>query len=210
VIGLAAAIAGTAGDLLLLATSNATRPGFEWLGSPSETLLLVGTYLGVLAIPCYGLGYRDVAARLAPPYRGIVAALGIAGGVLGGTIHGLTGLVIHVEQGIDPVTLLGRYGSYLLPLWTLVAIGLVAGSAAFALGVGLGRSSLPRWIAAASPALLTLVLVLAGATSELGRAFLVPAAPNVAHGLFFALIAAAGGRRAVRNVPLDTPPLAGH
>ena len=194
-IGLVAAIAATAGDLLLLATSNAGRPGFEWLPAPSESALLVGTYLGVLAIPCYGLGYRDVARRLSTPYRGVVAALGVAGGVLGGTTHGLTGLAIHVEStggmtGIDPVTMLARYGAYLLPLWALIGLGLVIGSTAFAVGVARGRSSMPRWMALANPAFVTLAIVLAGTTSEIGRAFLVPAAPNVAHVVFFALAAA--------------------
>jgi hypothetical protein len=194
-IALVAAIAATAGDLLLLQTSNAGRPGFEWLPAPSESVLWIGTFLGVLAIPCYGLGYRDVAGHLPARHRRIVAALGVAGGVLGGTTHGLTGLAIHVEAaagmtGVDPVTMLARYGAYLLPLWALVGAGLVIGSAAYALGVASGRSSMPRWMALANPAVLTLAIVLAGATSPIGRAFLVPAAPNVAHVVFFALAAA--------------------
>jgi hypothetical protein len=196
-----AAIAATAGDLLLLATSNATRPGFEWLPAPSETLLLVGTYLGVVAIPCYGLGYRDVAARFEPPYRPWLVALGVAGAVLGGTTHGLTGLVIHVEQtggmgGVDPITVVARHGAYLLPLWAVIAVVTILGSVVFATGVLGGRSSFPRWMALANPAVLTLVLVLVGAASETGRAFLVPAAPNVAHVVFFGL---------GMGVPLDTP-----
>jgi len=200
-IGVVAAIAATAGDLLLLATSNATRPGFEWLPAPSETLLLVGTYLGVVAIPCYGLGYRDVAARFEPPYRPWLVALGVAGAVLGGTTHGLTGLVIHVEQtggmgGVDPITVVARHGAYLLPLWAAIAVVTILGSAVFATGVLGGRSSFPRWMALANPAVLTLVLVLVGAASETGRAFLVPAAPNVAHIVFFGL---------GMGVPLDTP-----
>jgi len=198
-IALVAAIAATAGDVLLLATSNAGRPGFEWLPAPSESTLWVGTYLGLLAIPCYGLGYRAIARGLSAPYRGVVAALGVAGGVLGGTMHGLTGLVTHVELaggtgGIDPVTLLARYGAYLLPLWALVGAGLVIGSTAFALGVARGRSSMPRWMALANPAFATLAIVLAGTTFDIGRAFLVPAAPNVAHVVFFALAAATSKR----------------
>jgi hypothetical protein len=74
-VSLVAAIAATAGDLLLLAASNAGRPGFEWLPAPSEPALWIGTYLGVLAIPCYGLGYREVARRLSAPHRSTVAAL---------------------------------------------------------------------------------------------------------------------------------------
>jgi len=191
-IGVVAALAATIGDLLLLVTSNATRPDFAWLPAPSEAVLLCGTYLGVLAIPCFGFGYGAIAASFAPPYRRWIRALGVAGGVLGGTIHGLTGLVIHAEQtsaaaGVDPITVVARHGAYLLPLWAAVAAMLLVGSIVFAAGVLAGRSTLPRWTALASPAPLTVALVMMGAGSILGRAFLVPMAPNVAHVLFFAL-----------------------
>jgi hypothetical protein len=195
VIGVVAAIVATVGDLLLLVTSNAPRPGFEWLPSPSESTLLAGTYLGVLGIPFYGLGYRDVAARFDPSLGRWMTALGVAGGVLGGTTHGLTGLAIHVELtggtgGVDPVTLVGRYGNYLFPLWMLIGVALVAGSGIYVAGLLGGRSSLPWWTAIANPLAITVVLVLLGATSALGRAFLVPAAPNVAHVVFFAMATA--------------------
>jgi hypothetical protein len=202
-IGVVAALVGTVGDLLLLATSNATRPGFGWLGPRSDAVLLVGTYLGVLAIPCYGLGYRDVAAHVDPPYRRWIAALGVAGGVLGGTTHGITGLVIHVEQsggaaGVDPVTLLGRYGAYLLPLWAAIGAASLVGSIAYAMAVLAGRSRLPRGLALVNPLTLTVAIALAGATSALGRAFVVPAAPNLAHVVFFGVIAMLGRRAAAR------------
>lgn len=206
-IALVAAIAATAGDLLLLATSNAARPGFEWLPAPSEALLLVGTYLGVVAIPCYAFGYRHVAARFEPPHRRWLVALGAAGAVLGGTTHGLTGLVIHVEQtggmgGVDPITVVARYGAYLLPLWAVIGVATILGSVVFAAGVLGGRSSLPRAVAVVNPAVLTFGLVVLGAGSETGRAFLVPAAPNLAHVVFFGFFASPG---AGRGVPLDTP-----
>jgi hypothetical protein len=203
-IGVVAAVAATVGDLLLLATSNATRPGFAWLPAPSATVLLIGTYLGVLAIPCYGVGYRAIAARFAEPYRRWIGALGIAGGVLGGTTHGLTGLAIHVEQtsgagGVDPFTVVARYGAYLLPLWATVAGASLVGSTLYVVGILARRSALPRWTALANPAVLTLALVLVGAASPGGRAFLVPAAPNVAHVVFFALLTAPRVRAASRR-----------
>ena len=194
-IGVLAAVAATVGDLLLLATSNAARPGFEWLPTPSAGLLLTGTYLGVLAIPCYALGYRDVAARFEPPHRRWIAGLGAVGAVLGGTTHGLTGLVIHVEQtggmgAVDPITVVARYGAFLLPLWSGIGLVTVVGSVVFAIGVLTGRSSLPRWVAFANPAQVVVAFVVLGSMSPTGRAFLVPAAPNVAHVVFFALAAA--------------------
>ena len=214
-IGVVAAAVATIGDLLLLATSNATRPEFAWLPAPSQGVLLLGTYLGVLAIPCYGFGYRAVAARFDEPYRRWIGALGVAGGVLGGTIHGLTGLVIRVEQtsgeaGVDPITAVARYGAYLLPLWAAIATTSLVGAAVYAAGVFARRASVPRWTAFATPALLTVVLALAGAPSSVGRAFLVPAAPNVAHVVFFTIVALSGrssSGRAAGMVPLDTPHL---
>ena len=191
-IAVFAAVAATLGDLLLLATSNASRPGFEWLPPPSAAALLVGTYLGVLAIPCYALGYRTIAARFEAPHRAWIATLGMAGAILGGTTHGLTGLAIHVEQsggmGVDPATLLARYGAYLLPLWAAIAVAMIVGSVVFVAGVLAGRAALPRGAALVHPALLTFGLVLLGAPSAIGQAFLVPAAPNVAHVVFFALL----------------------
>jgi hypothetical protein len=161
---------------------------------PSESALVVGTYLGVLAIPCYGLGYRDVARGLPRRIAGWSRRSASPAESSAGRRTASPGLAIHVEStggttGTDPVTLLARYGAYLLPLWALVGAGLVIGSTAFALGVARGRSSMPRWMALANPAVLTLAIVLVGTTSEIGRAFLVPAAPNVAHVVFFALAA---------------------
>lgn len=56
--------------------------------------------------------------------------------------------------------------------------------------------------ALANPALVTVALVLAGLPSAMGGAFLVPAAPNLAHFVFFAVCARAGpSARAARGRP---------
>jgi len=200
-IGVVAAIAASVGDLLLLLSSNAARPDLLWLPRPSGAVLLAGTYLGVVAIPLYGIGYREVAARFADPMvRRWIVALGTVGGVLGGTTHGLTGLVIHVERASgtapgDPMAMVARYGAFLLPLWGAIAIVSIVGAAIYAVAVLSGRSSLPGWMALANPAVITLGLAAAGQASVLGQAFLVPAAPNLAHVVFFALVALRRGAR---------------
>jgi hypothetical protein len=51
-------------------------------------------------------------------------------------------------------------------------------------------------MALANPAVFTLGLVAAGQESVLGQAFLVPAAPNLAHVVFFALVATIRSERA--------------
>ena len=97
VAAVAAALAATAGDLLLLWVANAARPELH-LAPPPPGALVAGYYLGVLAIPLYGLGYWEVAQGLAPAGERAARAvflLGLSGGALGGVVHGVTGLVIH-------------------------------------------------------------------------------------------------------------------
>jgi len=190
VTGVVAALVASVGDLLLLATANTGRPGWEWLPGRSETLLLIGTYLGIVAIPCYGLGYRAVARRFEPRLGRALVVFGAAGGILGGTTHGLTGLTIHVTApGDDPFTVVARYGAYLVPLWALIVVAMVVGSGIYTAGVLRGHATLPPWMALASPITLLLGVAALSAPFEVGEAFLVPASPNLAHVLFFGLVA---------------------
>jgi hypothetical protein len=101
VIATAAAIAATAGDLLLLYVVNASRPEFSRLPPAPVGALLAGYYLGALAIPWYGVGYWAIAQAIAPAGRQRarwVCWLGVAGGVVGGIVHALTGAIIRFEQ----------------------------------------------------------------------------------------------------------------
>src|SRR6186997_2609559 len=77
-----AAVCASLGDLALLYVANARRPELA-LPPPPDGLLLAGFYLGVLALPLYGLGYWRVASGLhdAADARRVVA-LGAFGGAL--------------------------------------------------------------------------------------------------------------------------------
>src|SRR5690242_14445257 len=86
-IAAGAAVAASAGDLLLLAVAAPATPALAIGTALGRRCLVAGHYLGVLAIPLYGLGYRYVADRLRPPYARVVAAAGLCGGIVGGTIH---------------------------------------------------------------------------------------------------------------------------
>jgi hypothetical protein len=187
----------------LLWVANAPRPELA-LPPPPDGALFVGFLLGVLGIPLYGLGYRRVASGLAP--AGATAArafllLGAYGGALGGAVHGMTALAIAADRAAgmpptDPIACVGRYGLYLFPLWGLLALLLLAGAALYTALVLRGDTIYARWMAALNPiVLLVLVGTVGTATPTLG-AFLVPAAPNVAHVLFFAITAVAGRERA--------------
>ena len=78
-------------------------------------------------------------------------------------------------------------------LWGVAGIGALVASVLFAWFVGRGETMLHPAIALANPALVTLGFALLGMPVVWLRAFLVPAAPNLAHLVFFAVCAWAIG-----------------
>jgi hypothetical protein len=76
-------------------------------------------------------------------------------------------------------------GPLLPTLWALAALLVLVASALFLWFVGRGTTVAPRRAAFANPALATIALAAAGLPSVLLRSFLVPAAPNIAHLIFF-------------------------
>jgi hypothetical protein len=208
-----AALAATAGDGLLLWVANAARPDLAGLPPPPGGALLGGLYLGALAIPLYAAGYWQVGAALAPAGAGRARAvflLGAYGAALGGAIHAVTGLVLHVERAggvaaAEPLEVVARWGAFLLPPWGLAAVLLTVAWALCARAVLGGRTLYPRWTAAANPLLLLGVLAALSAGSTWLRAFLLPAAPNVVHVLFFGLSTAVLRSRPRPHRPLPEP-----
>ncbi len=201
VYAIVAALLATCGDLLLLWVTNAARPDLA-LAAPPRGALIIGTYLGVLAIPLFGVGYWHAAAGLAPgsPRAArLVFFLGAYGGAVGGVVHGLTGLIIHVERHAgtpvaDPFTVLTPYRPYLLPLWGLLAVFLIAGSALYTAVIVRRPTVYPRWMALLNPVLIIVALSALGSISHGLRPFLIPAAPNVAHLIFFVAVTLFGAR----------------
>jgi hypothetical protein len=193
-LGLAAAAAflATLSDLLMLLVANAPRPELPLPPPPAATLWL-GGLLGVAAIPFYALGYRAIARVLQPRSllsARIVRGCGIGIAAFGALIHGLTALSIQetLAAGIAPPPLaaIAAAGPGFLAAWAIGSLlVLVASIAIFIAGAAPDRA-LPRWLAWLNPAALTLLLALVGLPWEWGRSFLVPAAPNLAHALFFA------------------------
>jgi hypothetical protein len=199
-----AALAASLGDLLLLWFANAGRSELG-LPAPPDGALLIGHQLGVFAIPLYGVGYWGVSRAIGAAHRcaaRFVFVAGALGGAYGGVVHGVTGIAEQLEAaaGIapgDPMAFIARLGAFLVPLWAVIAIAITAGSVVFAVAVARGDTALPRWMALASPFALVVLGALLGAPTPIGRALLVPAAPNLAHVWFFALAALALAGREV-------------
>jgi hypothetical protein len=189
-IPVTAAVLASIGDLLLLLVAHGARTVAGW---PRASVLVAGHYLGVLTIPLYALGYR-AASRSLPPWNArVVAALGAFGGVVGAAIHGITAVTLALEppRAADAGTFAGLapVAAYLLPLWTIAAAAVLAASLAFALPVLRGDGAYPRWLAALNPVVLVLAIGAAASVSPWSRAIIAPAAPNLAHVVFFALVA---------------------
>jgi len=187
-----AAVIATVGDLAMLYVANAGRPELGLHAAPAA-LLGVGALLGMVGIPIYAYGYRAVGTRIAchfPRAGRVIAAAGTVGSVLGALIHGCTALFIRqvVAAGgptRDPISSLG-VSPLLLVLWALATVFIVVASGGCLVAVRRGVPPLPRGLAWWNPAVFTALLALAGTATPPLRSFLVPAAPNLAHVLFFA------------------------
>lgn len=207
-----AAVLASAGDLMMLWVANAARVERS-LASPPSWVLPLGAALGVVAIPLYGLGYAALAAVLARPADSptgapgaspaLVAALrwgGVATGLLGGAIHGATGWSIREALAAGavagpPLEAIVHDGGALLVAWAAEA-GFLATASLALLRAGLESDRGPaRTLLAANPFVVTLVLAGLAMPGEIGRSFLAPAAPNLAHVVLFAaaLLARPGG-----------------
>ena len=189
IAAVAAAIA-TVGDLLMLWVANALRPDLG-LSPPSPGVLRLGAALGVMAIPLYAIGWAAAAARAHPALgRGApwVMVAGGLGAVVGSYVHAATAWLIEGQMrsgtpAAPPLESVMNAGARLTVPWAVATVALLLASGAMVYAAR--RSAVPRSWIAANPAVATVLLAMAGAATELGRAFLVPAAPNVAHVLFF-------------------------
>jgi hypothetical protein len=190
---LGGAIAASAGDVGLLWVAWAADGRLGVVAPPRGTLF-AGHYLGVLGIPLYGLGYRALAAGIrdtAPSAARWVVGLGAVGSVVGAIVHGLTGVLTSVALRTGaptaPDALLAiPEAEFLMPLWVIVGGALAVGSVLFAGAVRRGGTCFPRAFALCNPLLVTATLAVLALPVPALAAFVVPAAPNLAHVIVFA------------------------
>jgi hypothetical protein len=197
-----AAIIASAGDFFLIYVANAPKYGFGLTGEQANRWLLVGHYCGVLAIPLYSLGYWHVSRGLAAAGHRIsrsVFALGVYTSAVGSAIHGLTAFGLHASSLADAQPSPHPLGAltppelvpYLLPLWALVGLAMLAGSALYAFAVFTRPTAYPKWGTLLNPALLVVAGSALALLSPLLTDFLVVWMPNLGHILFFAFSTAA-------------------
>ncbi len=205
-IGTAATLAAglaSLGDIILLAHGAARELGDSRVDA---TALVAGHLLGVTCIPLYAAGYWLAARALAGAGRwtALVFPIGIYIGAVGAAVHGVTAVLIetnlHAAGPASPFTI--PHAIYLTPLWGVVFAGLILASGLIVAGALGGRSLLPRWAAVVNPAILILALVLVSAPFPKLSAYLAPAAPNLAHLLFFAALTFWLARPGDRNTPV--------
>jgi len=191
VIGAVAAVVATAGDLLLLWVANGRRPESLLTAAP-EWVLWLGGVLGAVAIPFYAFGYRAMARSLASSEARaarVVVAAGVSVAVLGAALHALTTVHLASEMrrgvpGRDPLLDVAS-SAPLVVCWAVGGLLGAVASATFAWTVARGRSHVPSSLAWVNPFLVSLVLGAVGLPVGVLRAFLTPAAPNVAHAICF-------------------------
>jgi hypothetical protein len=196
-----AAVIASAGDFCLIYVANGPKYGFGLAGDEANRWLLLGHYCGVLAIPLYSLGYWHVSRGLAPAGKRIsrsVFALGVYTSAVGSAIHGLTAFGLHASplaeaQSPNPMETLTppELVPFVLPLWTLVGLAMLAGSALYAFSVFRRNTDYPKWGALLNPVFLVVAGNALALLSPLLTDFLVVWMPNLAHILFFAFSTAA-------------------
>ncbi len=196
----AAAVAATVGDLLLLYVVS-TALSDTIIVRPPGAALVVGAMLGAVGIPFYWFGYWLIAqSMVASRFAGarVIILCGALIGSIGAVIHAGTASAIRFDMAagrppLPPAEWLVSWGTPVLVCWVIVAAAAVVAAIVMARTALSSGSPIPRLVGFLNPVVITVALIVVGLESAMGRAYLVPAAPNVAHVLFFFLAAALAG-----------------
>jgi hypothetical protein len=195
----AAAVVASVCDLMMLSVVLVPPAG---LWAEPNLLLGVSALFGTIAIPFYAVGYAAIARSLGPGdsrLRRTITLSGTIVGVVGGVIHGTTALFIYQTQSAGDVWAVDdalRLGPLLPTLWAVAGAASVLAAGVILFAVLSARSSLSRIVAAENPVAATVfivVCVLALGTEPLIE-YVVPAAPNFAHVIFFVAAASSAAR----------------
>ena len=216
-----AAVAAVIADLALQYTPNRAElfsSQYLYLAHVPEWRLLLGHYLGILALPFEIGGFWLVYQALTPAGKRVSLAfflLTAYGVAVGPALHGSAGLlalVVQASQGAPAdvhqslAHVLEGSGAFTMPLGVLILLCLLAASLVYAAAVAFMHTRLPRWMALCNP--LTLVLLFALLSSIVpGLALiLAPTALNLSVLIFFALCTVALWRGGRDTQPVFTYP----
>lgn len=165
----------------------------------SQSRLTLGHFLGVLTAPLYLVGYWHIAQMLRPAGRWLAASvfgLGIYAFIIGDVwLGGRVNLALTVkarEAAPDAVRtlfsdLLSDISSHNEPLINIVRVLVLIISILMIYGIITGKSRYPRWIVIFTPIVLLVQIFALYVIAPGVGVYLLPAAMNVSHLIFFAL-----------------------
>lgn len=164
----------------------------------SQWRLTFGHFLGVLVAPVYFIGYwhisqmlRPAGSKLAMAVLGLgVYAFAIGNVWLGGRVN--LALVVQARDKLSDdqaqllSSLLEGISAHNEPLINVVRVLVLVISLLMAWGIFSGKSHYPRWMLAVLPIVLLIIIFASYALVPSIGVYLLPAAMNVAHLIFFA------------------------
>ncbi len=164
----------------------------------SPARLTWGHFISVLAAPLYLVGYWHIAQMLRPVGRWLSTAVfgfGVYAFVIGDVwLGGRVNLALTVQareaasDAVKPLfsTLLVELSAHNEPLINVVRVLVLIVSLLLIYGIVSGRSPYPRWLVAFTPIVVLIAVFLLYAMAPVLGVYVLPAAMNIAHVVFFA------------------------
>lgn len=205
---IAAGVVGTLGALLVCIgeftmqfspAGGYESPDYRYFLDVSPTRLRFGHFLGVLTVPLYIVGYWHVSRVLEPASawlrRGVLLLAGytfaVANVWLGQRIYLAQTVQARAEAGPELEAVLGAllelFAANNEPLIQLVRVLVLVLSLAIVVPIWRGQSGYPRWMVAFTPIVLLAAIFASYFLVPSVGVYLLPAAMNVAHVIFFGL-----------------------
>ncbi len=198
-----AALACVVGDLALQYTANRGdlfASDYRYLAGIPEWRLLLGHYVGVLALPLQLAGIWLMYQALLPAGRRLALAVGLGGAyavAAGPGLHstfGILALVVqaraHAATAVQVVlaSILQRADPFVSPLGAVILTVMLLTYLGYTLVVGFRRTRLPRWMALCNPLTFLAVGGLLSLAIPAVALVVVPAGLNLTHLCFYALL----------------------
>jgi hypothetical protein len=200
-----AALACVVGDLALQFTANRgdlLAPDYRYLAGIPEWRLLLGHYMGVLALPLQLAGMWLMYEALLPAGRRVAFAIGAGGAyavAAGPGLHStsaILALVVQARANVAPhsatqavlASILQRADPFVSPLGAVILTVMLLTYLGYAFVVGFKPTRLPGWMAPCNPLTFLLVGGLLSLTIPSAALVVVPAGLNLTHLCFYALL----------------------